>query len=304
MNFLFFASVFAVIVSSNPLGPLFADPVSFVQTFADADPEVIQKMLGLEAELEKEGEDDRAAVIADAAAKLSVSEAKNSALASAETSLSAAQTSLAAAKGVKNELIVREEVERASLAAATSVLDASQKDADKKKASMESITARVTHENEEFDKVLDLLDQVVVPAEFLETGRKLLSFTDADPDAVASVKAQVVALKEAADKEAADSVDLNNAAQDKLAVDTATHDSALSTHTATAGQLQVAILDCQAKTKVRNDAQVERDEAATAASLAAANSADADAFRDSEISRIDTELVTLKQVKALLESLL
>jgi len=298
-----FIYLFAVSISGNPLAPIFQDPAAFVSSFANADPEVVNKMIDMVHGLEVDGENDRAAVIDDASNKLSVSQERDNDLSAAIGVLDNAQASLASAVGVKNELTTREAVEKGTLDLAKSNMDASQVDADKKKASMEDITARVAHEKEGFQDILHLLDQVVVPAEFLTTGRKILSLTDADPDAVAAVKKQVVALDKAADEEAATSIELNTVAQDKLTADIATYEEALSVHTATAGLLQSSIIDVADKTQVRNDAQVEKDEAAKAASIAAANSADAANFRDAEIERINSEAATLKEVLALLLNL-
>lgn len=147
------------------------------------------------------------------------------------------------------------------------------------------------------------MDSVVVPAEgFL--GRKLLSFNEANPDAIEAVKAQVVALVEAADAEATASVDADNAAADKLAADNGVHQKALDAHTVIAGQLQSTIIDVAGKTAVRDSAQVERNEAARQSSIAAVDATDADDFRDGETARIDSEAETLKEVRELLQALL
>jgi len=303
MHLFIFISFFAATISANPLAPIFQDPVAFVSSFVNADPAVVNKMIDMVHDLEADGETQRESVIDDASNKLQISQEMDSALSTAVSFLDSSQAILASAVGVKNELTTREGIDKGALDLAKNNMDSSQADADKKKASMEAITTRVAHEKEGFQQVLALLDQVVVPAEFLSTGRKLLSFTDADPDAVASVKAQVVALIEAGDEEATVSIELNTAAQEKLSADIATYNAALDTHTATAGLLQSSILDVAAKTTIRNDAQVEKIQAAKAASIAAANSADAAAFRDAEIDRINQEAVTLKEVIELLESL-
>jgi len=303
MNFLFIFSILSVTVCGNPIAPLLADPVAFVATFVNADPETVNKMLGMVTDLETKGENDRANVISDAETKRGISDSKNTALATAESRLTAVQKLLAEAKGLKNELTTREGVERAALTKATSDRDASQIDADEKQASADSITARVSHEVEEFNEVINLLSSVAVPA-LLETERKLLSVTDADPDAIQLVIEEVNALIEAANEEVSVAVGLNTAAQAKLTTDLATFAAAEAAHTATAGELQSACIDVDNLTDDRDDATIEKNEANSAAVSASLNADDAESFRDAEEKRIDSEAITLGQVRDLLEGLL
>merc|ERR1712150_127857 len=150
-------------------------------------------------------------------------------LSEAEAALNTAQGDLESSTGTMNELTNAEAIHKAALDKATSDRDASQADYDKKQAFADDVNARVEHENAEFATVLELLDSIVVPvSEFI--GRSLLSA--ADPDAIEKVKGEVQQLINDATAE-----DAAAAAAAASAADTLATDSALITHTDTAGRL-------------------------------------------------------------------
>jgi len=301
MNILFFISLIAVSVMSNPLAPLMANPKAFVASLQNADPETINKMLELVARLVQEGIDMEAAALADAQGKRAVSDKHAKELSDAETALNKAQGELESATGTRNELIGAEAIHKAALDKATADRDASQADYTKKQGLADDVAARVAHENEEFAEVLALLDSIVVPAsEFI--GRSLLS--KADPDAIEKVKGEVQALIDNANAEDAAHAASAAAASDKLATDSQAYDTALNTHTDTAGKLQSACILVEQNTAIRDTAQVAKDAASRQAYLSEVDATDAEAFHASEVTRVANEDATLKEVDELLRALL
>lgn len=301
MNILFFISLIAVSVMSNPLAPLMANPKAFVASLQNADPETINKMLELVARLVQEGIDMEAAAAADAQGKRAVSDKHASELADAETALNKAQGELESATGTKNELVGAEAIHKAALDKATADRDASQADYTKKQNLADDVAARVAHENEELAAVLGLLDSIVVPAsEFI--GRSLLS--KADPDAIEKVKGEVQALIDNANAEDAAHAASAAAASDKLDTDSLAYDNALNTHTDTAGKLQSAIILVEANTQTRDSAQTAKDAASRQAFLSDLDADDAEDFHASEVTRVANEDATLKEVDELLRALL
>jgi hypothetical protein len=305
MNFLFFISLFAVTVSSNPLSPLFADPKAFVASLQNADPEIINKMLGLVVSLEEEGQATLLSLQTTAKDLRATATQKAADLNAATEVLSGAQGALATATGKKNELTSAEAVEKAALDKAISERDASQADADTKAATKASVTARTTHEVEGFNEVLNLLDDVVVEDEYyVQTGRSLLDAANADPDAIDRIKQKIQDLIDASGAEAQAADDADAAAAADLAAKLDTHEGALAKHTATAGQLQSAIIDVEDKTDARNAAKTKQTEADRISYAANVDADDAESFLASEDVRIADEADTLAEVKSLLTALL
>merc|ERR1712228_763464 len=147
----------------------------------------------------------------------------------------------------------------------------------------------------------ELLDSIVVPAsEFI--GRSLLN--TADPDAIEKVKGEVQQLINDANAEDAAAAASAAAASDKLDTDSAAYDSALITHTDTAGKLQSSILLVQTSTSIRDTAQTAKDAASRLAYLTNVDADDAEAFHASEVTRVAEEDATLKEVDELLRNLL
>jgi len=310
MNFLFFISMFAVTVSSNPLSPLFSDPKAFVASLQNADPEVINKMLELVADLEQEGKDKQVELEEIAKNLRSIATQKAADLADAIDVLNTAQGALATATGTMNELTSAEAVQKAALEKAISERDTSQADADKKAKTLADVSARTDNEIAGFEKVIALLDDVVVEESWskdkfdVQTGRNLLEAANADPDAIDQVKAKVQGLIDASNAEASAASDADAAAKADLDTKLATHESALEQHTATAGQLQSAIIDVDTTTATRNAAKVKKDEATRIDYAAEVDAADAEAFLASETVRIAEEADTLAEVTDLLKTLL
>jgi len=301
MNILFFISLIAVSVMSNPLAPLMANPKAFVASFQNADPEVIQNMLDLVARLVQDGIDAEAAALADAETKRGISTKRSDELSAAETALNTAQGDLESSTGTMNELTNTEAIHKAALDKATADRDASQADYDKKQAFADDVNARVLHENAEFATVLELLDSIVVPvSEFI--GRSLLSA--ADPDAIEKVKGEVQELIDNANAEDAAAAAAAASAADKLATDSGAYSDALNTHTDTAGRLQSAILEVEGHKAVRDTAQTARDAASRLAYLTNIDAEDAESFHASEVTRVAQEDAALDEVHDLLSALL
>lgn len=305
MNFLFFISLFAVTVSSNPLAPLFANPKAFVASLQNADPEIINKMLDLVTNLEDEGQTTLASLQSDAETARATATQKAADLNAATEVLSAAQGALATATGKRNELVSAEAVERSALDKAVHELSDAQIDADTKAQTKADVTARTAHEIDGFNQVLDLLDGVVVEDEYyVQTGRNLLDAGNAQPDAIDRIKGKIQDLIDASEVESQAAVDADAAAQVVLGEKTDTHDAALAKHTETAGQLQSAIIDVEDKTDARDHAKVKKTEADRISYAANVDADDAESFLASESTRISDEAASLVQVRDLLTTLL
>jgi len=307
MQFLLFSvlflDVFGVSAKTSPAMVL-KQSANFLSSLATADPEVINKMIGLVTDLEKQGQDEKNDLIAKASAQAQVEEQKKREHDVTEKELKDAQEHFAADTANVNSLTAEELTKRALLEAATLKRDGAQKHADETKASMISITNRVAEEKKAFAQVLELLDSVVVPKNLLTIGRSLLGSDAADPDAVAAVKAQVVDLDKAADQEAADAIAADTDAQDKLATAKSEYSAASDTHTAVAGALKEAQEDLDA-------ARIDRDNKITAERVAREiehtehlKTVELNSFRDLEVERINEEAKALAETKKLLKTLL
>merc|ERR1712228_905455 len=90
-------------------------------------------------------------------------------------------------------------------------LAAAEADAATKAQTKADVTARTAHEIDGFNQVLDLLDDVVVRDEFVQTGRNLLDAANADPDAIDRVKGKIQDLIDASNVESQAAVDADDA---------------------------------------------------------------------------------------------
>merc|ERR1719150_659374 len=256
------------------------------------------------ADLEKQGQDEKKSLIAKAEAQFQVEQKKRRELEAATEDRKEAVAEFERLTGVVGQLTDSEATKRALLVAATNNRDAAQKNADDAKNSMISITERVRDEKEAFAQVLQLLDSVVVPKDLLTIGRSLLTSDAADPDAVADIKAQVVALDKAADKEASDSIAANQNAQNVLVARKKEFESASAAHTSVAGALKEATEALKKATTVRDNAITAERVAADCVTKESNKSVEVNKFRDTEIVRIDKEAIALDQTKELLKTLL
>merc|ERR1719510_551221 len=255
-------------------------------------------------DLEAAGQVEKQTVIDQATEAVAVRDQKKREHTQATSDLAAANTAFSDATGVVNALTAEEKTKRSTLLTATKNRDAAQTAADDAEASMIAITNRVTEEKKAFAKVLQLLDSVVVPKGLLTIGRSLLSSDAADPDAIAAVKRQVVALDEAADQEVTDANNRNTEAQQFLTVQLGKYNFALDAHTTVAGALKEATKDLNDKTHTRNNAITAEEVALTALDKAEIAATEAIKFRDDEVDRIATEATALAEAKRLLQTLL
>merc|ERR1712228_224744 len=162
-------------------------------------------------------------------------------------------------------------------------LAAAEADAATKAQTKADVTARTAHEIDGFNQVLDLLDDVVVRDEFVQTGRNLLDASNVESQAA---------------------VDADASAQAVLDEKTDTHGAALAKHTETAGQLQSAIIDVEDKTAARDHAKTKKTEADRISYAANVDADDAESFLASESVRISDEAAALSDVRDLLSTLL
>lgn len=300
---LFFLNAFSATMKTSPAMVL-KQSANFLSTLANADPTVVNKMITMVGDLEVAGQKEKETVIAAAAAAEKFQAQKSRELTQAQEDLNAANEDFATVTGQVNQLTADEKTKRALLSAATKKRDSAQTAADDAKSSLIAISNRVTEEKKAFVKVLALLDSVVVPKGLLTIGRSLLSYDAADPDAIAAVKAQVVALDAAADKEVADATAVNTAAQELLVKCTKAFDEASEAHTAVAGALKEATEDLVVKTTTKNNAITAEDVASKAHAKAVTATNEAIQFRDDEVERIAVEAKALAEAKALLKTLL
>lgn len=300
---LFFINVFSASTETTPAMVL-KQSANFLSTLANADPAIVNKMIAMVADLEKQGQDEKKSLIAKAEAQFQVEQKKRRELEAATEDRKEAVAEFERLTGVVGQLTDSEATKRALLVAATNNRDAAQKNADDAKNSMISITERVRDEKEAFAQVLQLLDSVVVPKDLLTIGRSLLTSDAADPDAVADIKAQVVALDKAADKEASDSIAANQNAQNVLVARNKEFESASVAHTSVAGALKEATEALKKATTVRDNAITAERVAADCVTKEWNKSVEINKFRDTEIVRIDKEAIALDQTKELLKTLL
>jgi len=298
-----FLDVFGVSAKTSPAMVL-KQSANFLSSLATADPEIVNKMINLVADLETQGQDEKNDLIAKASAQAQVEEQKKREHDVTEKELQDAKDHFAAVTAKVNSLSAEEVTKRSLLAVATSKRDDAQSLADETKATMISTTNRVAEEKKAFAQVLQLLDSVVVPKNLLTIGRSLLGSDAADPDAVAAVKAQVVDLDKAADQEASDAIAADTDAQDKLVTAKAEYSAALDVHTTVAGALKEAQEEL-------NLAKTDRDNKITAERVAREiehkehlKTIELNNFRDLEVARIDEEAEALAETKKLLKTLL
>lgn len=280
------------------------ESASFLATMSNADPNIVNQMITLIGDLEKENQEDKETAEQTAVSSRQDADVKAQQHADRTASLNAAQKAFVSATGLKNELTTLEATQRATLEQATDALSAAQTDADKKAHSLQQISDRVANEKKAFAEVLELLDEVIVPESLVTLKRSLLSFDNANPDAVEAVKNQVIALGKAADQEVADATALSKAAQVVLDAAQSDYDVALAAHTETSGKLTEAIEDLEKKTKARDNAVTALHEAKHAMDVSERKAVADRAFANSEAVRVAEEAKALAEARELLQSLL
>lgn len=299
--------LFVNVVSSSPAA-LLKESAAFLASMSEADPNVVKDMIVLIGDLERENHND-ATQAEDAAIKSrGVAELRAQQHAQRTATMNAAKKAFVDATGLKNELTTLEKTQRATLEQLTQVMDAAQIVADSKARKLGSVSVRVADEKEAFKQVLELLDEVIVPESLVTLNRNLLSLDTildiADPDAVAAVKQQVVALAEAADKELATAKAVHLQAQNVLKTAKADQEEAQKKHTATSGRLTEAIEDLHKKTIAKDNAITAEAEARKVMNAAERKAVADRKFADSEAARVAEEALALAEAKRLLQTLL
>lgn len=299
--------LFVNVVSSSPAA-LLKESAAFLASMSEADPNVVKDMIVLIGDLERENHND-ATQAEDAAIKSrGVAELRAQQHAQRTATMNAAKKAFVDATGLKNELTTLEKTQRATLEQLTQVMDAAQIVADSKARKLGSVSVRVADEKEAFKQVLELLDEVIVPESLVTLNRNLLSLDtildSADPDAVAAVKQQVVALAEAADKELATAKAVHLQAQNVLKTAKADQEEAQKKHTATSGRLTEAIEDLHKKTIAKDNAITAEAEARKVMNAAERKAVADRKFADSEAARVAEEALALAEAKRLLQTLL
>jgi len=299
--------LFVNVVSSSP-ADLLKESAAFLASMSEADPNVVKEMITLIGDLERENQDD-AQKAEDAAIKSrGVAELRAQQHADRTAQMNAAKKAFVDATGLKNELTTLEKTQRATLEQANQVLANAQMVADSKARKLQSVRVRVADEKKAFKQVLELLDEVIVPESLVTLNRNLLSLDtildSADPDAVAAVKKQVVALAEAADKELATAIAINNQAQNVLKSAQADQEEAQKRHTATSGRLTEAIEDLAKKTIAKDNAITAEAEARKVMDSTERKAVADRKFANSEAARVAEEAKALAEAKRLLQTLL
>lgn len=298
-----FSLLIANVVSSSPVD-LFRESAAFLATMSDADPTIVNKMITLIDELAADNQQDELDSENAAVNSRADADAKTQEHADRTSAFNSAREAFVTATGVKNQLTTLEATQRAVLEAALESRDDAQAHADKMEASLESISQRVANEKKAFAEVLELLNEVIVPENLLTLKRSLLNFDEANPDAVKAVQAQVEALVDAADAELEQATNLHDEAQKALDAAQKVYQTALDTHTDTAGKLSEAIKDLASKKEVKDNAKTAMKEAEKEMIVAERKAVSDRKFADSEAARVAEEAEALAQAKTLLQSLL
>jgi len=301
--FFIFSLLIANVVSSSPVD-LFRESAAFLATMNEADPNIVNKMINMVDDLVADNQQDKANSENTAVNSRADADAKAQEFADRTSAFNSARQAFVTSTGVKNQLTTLEATHRAVLDAALNSRDDAQAHADKMAASLESISQRVATEKKAFAEVLELLSEVIVPENLLTLKRNLLSFDEANPDAVKAVQAQVEALVEAANAELKQATNLNDEAQKALDAAQKAYQTALDTHTDTSGKLAEAIKDLAKKKEAKDNAETAMKEAEKANIIAERKAVSDRTFANSEAARVAEEAKALAQAKTLLQSLL
>lgn len=293
---LFFFTLLTLAVFSTaslPLEKLLQNPKLFAAAFANADPSIVDKMIGLVDKLLSEGQDDKQSAIDDHTKRAAEQDAAQSAFDSAYGALDAVSKSLVEAETIQDNLIALEKEHKGQLDAAVIVLHSADSAKTSAQSHMDSTKKRVKAEHVALEDVKDKLESIK------PQGRRLLS--DADPKAVNKVIAEIQKLIEAGVKEEQDALAALNDATIKQAEAAKAEDAARKTHESTVGKLGTATNNVNSLTNEKAARLDEKNQAET--KLADANSALASALEwmNQEVSRVKAEKATLEEVRELLE---
>jgi len=305
--FLFFtlATVSSFSIRSFDALQILKDPRIFVSSIANADPDVVAQLVSYARDLIAEGEDVRNSVIqarnnADAAAAQAAAE-----LEEAISSLNEANEDRDHATANFEAKTAQEATDRVIMDAAyVHFLDSSEI-FENAQQTMTTELARIAQEDTDLKSVQVLLSDLLPSLIQKSLGRKLLSQDElsVDPAALQKVIDLVVALIEQGQVDAAAFTKSRDDAQDVLTAAIDDHNTKKNIHTHSLGAKEVArvLLDAAtAKAKNAFDAKTAADSNKTSKDQLAA---DAEAHRDAEEKRIDTEKADFEKIIELLSEL-
>lgn len=279
--------------ASLPLEKLLQKPKLFAAAFANADPEVINKMIGLVDRLLVEGQADKDSAVKAHGERTTEQQSAQAAFDAALKAFNDVTAALASATTLRDSKVAEEKSHKAILDAAVKVLNSANAKKSSDKSHMDSTISRVNNEKTTLTDVLDKLESVK------GQGRRLLN--EADPDAVSKVQVEIEKLIKAGEQEVADAKAAYEDSTKKQSDAAAAEAAARQQHSTTVGELataegNVASLTGQKAVKLeeKNSAEVV---------LTNANSALASALQwmNQEVARVASEKKTLEEVKDLLQ---
>jgi len=302
MKCFFFISILAVTLSSTvvdfPLQKFINNRQLFLSALANADKGALEKMIELVVDLIDEGEKERQSAIANHDAKKDAHDRDVKALNDAIEALRVASENFNVAVSNKDALVIKESQQRGIHLAALAALAAATQKHDTALSHMDDTVARVDTEAVMLGKVKVLLESVK------SGSRRLLSITDADPGAVDAVIAKVNTLLDQGATEKSNSIAAEAQASVELEAANTAEVEAHDQHTATAGQLAAAWINVGTTKVIKIAKAGDKFWAAHNEKISSSQLATALGWKNSEISRIDTEKATLEEVHSILTNLL
>lgn len=297
-------------------GLMFRDPRAFVATFADADPSAINKVIEMVNSMIDVGLAEKQKAIDDHAASVIVAADAGTALAAAQKDLIFKKGELHIATDIADDLGAIDDLKNSEESAALAALNAADAAVGVSQSHLDAETARIDGEKATLEEVLEILEGLSGEEEE-PPARRLLSYSPAaflatlakqgltvDPDALASVIGSVndliaegEALREAATTALADAT-AHQAAMKKE------YDESIDAHVASSDKLAAALAEKGMYQNIVDEATGVHNDATKAKNEADANEAALEAFRVSEIARVDSETADLDNVKNLLKNLL
>lgn len=293
---LFFFTLLTLAVFSTaslPLEKLLQNPKLFAAAFANADPDVVKKMIDLVDKLLAEGQNDKASAIKDHGSRKDEQAAALASFTDASKAFEAVAAKLVTATTNRDNLVAQELEHRSLLDAAVTVLNSAKTKVVNTKSHLDSTTSRVNKEEKALSEVIVQLNSVK------SNGRRLLN--EADPAAVDNVVAEIKKLIDAGKKEVEDATAAWEEATKKQTEAASVEADARTRHEKTVGELATANAVVKSLTTEKAAKLGEKDRANKILTDANASLASALQWMNQEVNRVDSEKVTLDEVKGLLE---
>jgi len=299
MNFLFLSFLaFTASALESPLTKFMGDPQLFVSAFENADKETIKKMISMVEDLLKEGEADRKAAIEAFEKAKSQNDGDKEVLAVATAEFNKASAALDKALGEQQHYEDLERTHYWALEAAKKALVLAT-NAHTDATNVHAATVhRVAEEKQSLEEAKTLLESTK------SGGRRLLSETEADPNAVDKVIKEIDALIVAGEKEEADALSHLNAMTAAKESAEATEKAASEKYSNTVNGLNKAkaavdsaTKDHKAKKKVLKTARANEKKSAETLHSATV-------WKNIEVARVADEKKTLLEVDGLLKQML